>query len=231
MSQIQLNSPLFDGGIRSPHLFNGRLLSAEDLLAERAASLQHFECLGKAIGAGVVCGLEVSLNRSLSTRERPVVTIRSGSAINPLGRCFGLPELRDLVLVPASEDGAQGSDEFTDCLLTPSSLPLASTGAYLLVISAVQGKEGRASVTGLGQGGRDCNFRFDVEGVYFRLIELLEPAELMAVPENRRRNYIAWRCFGLTDPALHDFMVTPFTMPPPVYGRLDELRPNRLTPC
>jgi hypothetical protein len=231
MSQIELNSPLLEQGIRSPHLFNGRLLSAEDLLTERTATLRHLHCLGEAIGAGVVCGLEVSLNPSLSTRAHPVVTIRAGSAINPKGHCLCLPELRDLVLAPSAEAAAEVHDEFYQCDRTPASLPLTGTGAYLLVISPVVARQGRAPVSGLGQGGRECNFRFDVEGVRFRLLDLLDAAELAAVHVNHRRNHIAWRCLGLTDPTLVDFMKSPFTRPAPAYGRLDELRPNRLTPC
>ncbi len=59
-SQISLQQPILDGGIRSINFFNGRLLSARDLTREQSANREADRRLGQAIGEGIAYGLEVS---------------------------------------------------------------------------------------------------------------------------------------------------------------------------
>jgi hypothetical protein len=97
-----------------------------------------------------------------------------------------------------------------------------------LTVSPAQGREGRATVSGLQNSAAGCNTKYLVDGVQFRLIQLdFSPAELS--DSLRLRNLVAFRCFAIaeTQTALAD----PFGPPLQDYGLLDELRPDRLTDC
>ena len=80
-SQISLQQPILDGGIRSINFFNGRLLSARDLTREQTANREAERRLAQAIGEGVAYGLEVS-KFNASTQESHVVTVEPGLAIS-----------------------------------------------------------------------------------------------------------------------------------------------------
>ena len=84
---IRLESSILDLELRHINFFNGRLLSGEDLSAERDATHAHGRFLGQAIGAGVVNGLEVSSVQSDSAADVQV-EIKAGLAVNKNGQAL-----------------------------------------------------------------------------------------------------------------------------------------------
>jgi hypothetical protein len=107
---------------------------------------------------------------------------------------------------------------------------VAGAGLYLLTIGAVEGREGRAPVSGLGNADASCNTRYLVPGVRFRLIPIdLPPGDLNA--PNRLRNRVAYRCLVGDPPAEERFWANPFGPPVADYGLIDGLRPGRLQRC
>jgi hypothetical protein len=230
MSPIDLQTLVFDGGIRSVNFFNGRLLSGEDLSQEKAANREARGQLGRALGDGIAYGLEVSETAGVSTRQTPVVTVEPGLAVNRRGQTLGLTSRVDVSLVrpPAAGATAVVPSIFGDCQPLQSGVYVAGTGVYLLVLSPAAGGQGRAPVSGLGNATASCNVRDLIEGVQFRLIPLELPlAEL--TDQERLRNRVAYRCFGVTEAQV--FLRNPFAPPIGGYGLLDTLRPDTLTDC
>jgi hypothetical protein len=231
MSPVQLESPVLAGGIRSLNYFNGRLLSAEDLTREQAALYEQRRRIGVALGEGIVGGLEVAEAQGVSTVGQPVVTVRSGLAVNRNGHVVTLPTNVDVALaVPPTEGTATARTAFAPCEPLETGVYVAGTGVFLLVVRPAEGAEGRAPVSGLGNEGAACNVRYTVEGAAFRLIRLpMDPAELR--DDSRLRSRVAYRCFGLDDPLRRALARNPFGPPATRYGLLDALRPNQLTDC
>ena len=58
MSMTTLLSPILNGGIQNINFVNGRVSTAEDMTAERKASLQRQRLMGTCVGDGVAYGLE-----------------------------------------------------------------------------------------------------------------------------------------------------------------------------
>ena len=113
-SQISLQQPILDGGIRSINFFNGRLLSARDLTREQSANREAERRLGQAIGEGIVYGLEVS-SAGASTQESPVVTVEAGLAINRIGQTLMLTAKTDVALVRRATPGPGSTEPFGEC--------------------------------------------------------------------------------------------------------------------
>jgi hypothetical protein len=230
MSPIDLQTPFFDGGIRSVYFFNGRLLSGEDLSQEKEANREGQRRLGRALGDGIAFGLEVSETVGVSTRQAPVVSVEAGLAVNRQGHTLGLTNRVDVSLVRPTGTGATTpvASIFKDCQPLQPGVYVAGTGVYVLVLSPAAGGEGRAPVSGLGNVTATCNTRDLVEGVQFRLIPLDLP--LAEVNEQERlRNRVAYQCFGVAEAQV--FLRNPFGPPLERYGLLDALRPNTLTDC
>ena len=97
-SQIDLQQPVVDSGIRSINFFNGRLLSAADLTREQSAYREADRRLGAAIGEGVAYGLEVSKAANFQ-KDKPAVSIEGGLAINRRGQTLKLIARTDVALV------------------------------------------------------------------------------------------------------------------------------------
>lgn len=243
---LELLDPMLRGGIRNTHFFNGRLLTAEDLRAEQQANRAQHQQLGRAIGAGVVEGLDVRL---VSNGAKPVVRVSQGLAITRKGAVLALAEDVDVALVRTPKLSGLGSDTglFDICrpeATTPSAA--IAEGVYLLVIGPASGFAERAPVVGFHGNGiaSDCDHRFAVEGVTFRLvgvdlaqIDFVSAAQRaglvallsQAAPAGRARlrNELAHLCFGADQAA--GFAADPFRLPsgrsPLVsYGLVDWLR-------
>src|SRR5262245_46813989 len=236
MSRIRLLEPILGQGVRSVNFFNGRLLSGEDLTQERTANRDYDQRLGQAIGEGVAYGLEVFETTGVSTPAAPVVTIERGLAVNGLGQTLRVPARIDVALIRPEENGAAPDDVFHVCEPVHSGGVTAGDGVYLLVLSPVSAKEGRAPVSGLGTGVADCNSKYLVDGVCFDLVKLNLVDE--EVDEARLRNYLAYRCFGVIErqvppkvPVDIAFGKNPFGPVAAGYGLLDDQRPTLLTPC
>jgi hypothetical protein len=175
----QLCEPIVDNdrGIRDTNFFNGRLLAAEDLRAQQVAEQRHHGQLGRAIGAGVVRGLEVQP----AQKDPYSVGISAGLAINGNGQTLELPTPIDLAIAVApSAPGPAG--QFVECT---TFRPLLATGmgAYALLMAPASGYLQNAPKSGLGANGAidGCGARYQVEGVTFRLVRF-DPATLPIWP-------------------------------------------------
>lgn len=227
-SQIDLQQPVIDGGIRSVNFFNGRMLTARDLTREQAANREVDRRLGQAAGEGVVYGLEVSRSTSTSNAA-PVVAVEKGLAVNRNGQTLWLRDRTEVALVRKASASVAGIT-FSECLPLQSGTYVAGAGVYLLTVAPAETREGRAVTNALDTGSAPCNTDAVVSAVQFRLIQINPPittAELL--DEDHLRNLIAYKCFGASDtkPLLSD----PFGAELQQYGLLDSLRPNPLTDC
>lgn len=226
MTPAELLKPILGGGTRSVNFFNGRMLSGEDMSREQEANREAHKQLGRAIGTGIAHGFEVA--RAASSGTNAVVTVQPGLAINRTGRVLRLATPIDLSLVrPASGGAVASGSPFGECTPFQSGVYVSGSGVYLLTVAPARAAEGRAPVSGL-QGTADCNTKYLVDGVQFRLLQLdLSASDLAATP--RLRNLVAYRCFGVAEP--DSLAGNPFGPTVSSYGLLDSLRPNRLTDC
>jgi hypothetical protein len=227
-SQIDLQQPVLDGGIRSINFFNGRLLSARDLTLEQSAYREADRRLGKAVGEGVAYGLEVS-PAAKSNKQSPAVSVAAGLAVNRRGQTLMLEARADIALVRTTTALAS-SKLFSECLPLQTSAYVSGAGVYLLTIAPAQTTEGRATTNGMNPAAATCNSDTIVNAVQFRLIQLDPPitsAELQ--DKDHLRNAIAYKCFGVDETAV--FLADPFRPEVKQWGLLDTLRPNQLTDC
>jgi hypothetical protein len=175
MDAAQLLEPVLTGGIRDTHFFNGRILTADDLRTMQSASRLHDAQLGRAVGAGVVYGLDVTLLSTDPVTGRVVLRVTSGLAFNQLGDAVALGASIDLQLVIGTEapvvEGA-----FTIC--APPAPQFINEGLYILTVMPATGLEGRAPMTELGvEGvGSKCASRYAVDGVKFGIVRVTLPA-------------------------------------------------------
>jgi hypothetical protein len=218
----RLQEPILDGGIRSTNYFNGRVLTAEDLRADQEANRQQRQRLGRVVGEGVYCGLEVTRVGSTT------VTVTPGEAMNREGRGLALSSLEPvtLELVPESQtaDGAAAvRGKFQACTQQVISAVNTGYGLYLLVAAPAGGYEGSAPSTGIPGDGRitGCGSRYAVDGIQFRLA-LYRTAESL-VEYEPMRNLAAHDFFGTTDPALADLFAARTE-----YGEMDQVRTRKI---
>jgi hypothetical protein len=231
MNTTQLLTPILDGGIRSINFFNGRLLSGEDLTQERLANRIVSWRLGQAIGEGIAFGLEVNETVGVSTPAVPVLSVASGLAVNRQGQTLALTDRIDLTLVPPASGPPATTGIFATCLPPQGGTVITGAGVYLLVVSPASASEGRAPVSGLGNGVAACNTRYTVEGVQFRLVQLPLTLELLQAG-SMLRNRVASLCLGVTDPQRITYFGDPLGPPAQTYGLLDQLRSSgALTSC
>jgi hypothetical protein len=228
-SQISLQQPILDGGIRSINFFNGRLLSARDLTREQSANREAERRLGQATGEGIAYGLEVSKSNA-STQESPVVTVEPGLAISRTGHTLMLATKTEIALVRRATPSTGSSEPFGECVPLQAGTYVAGAGVYLLTIAPAQGTEGRAITHSLENATAACNTDTTVTAVQFRLIQLDQQISASdMLDQNKLRNLIAYKCFGVDSTS--KFPVDPFTTNLEKYGLLDNLRPTWLTEC
>jgi len=173
-----LLNPILDQGIRHTNFFEGRLLTGEDLRNQQQANREHDKCLGRAIGSGIIEGLEVILDEAHdgSDGQPPIVTVKKGLAVNAKGEVIGLPE--DDIKLALSKVGKVTKIEqadFINCVGGKGSQHHPNSACvYMLVMSPTSGYKERAPKSGLGDGGvvKGCGNRYIQEGVQFRLVEL-----------------------------------------------------------
>jgi hypothetical protein len=177
MGRIELLQPFLEGGIRNTNFFNGRLLSAEDLRREQQANRERDAQLAKAIGAGVVSGLEVERapQSGGSGLTNAVVSVRAGLALNENGQSLSLPLDTEVALVRELETVNEEAGLFATCAPPQQTAVVSGAGVYLLVVTPASGYEQRAPASGLGNTGLTspgCGSKYAVEGVQFRLIDV-----------------------------------------------------------
>jgi hypothetical protein len=258
MGRIELLQPLLEGGIRNPNFFNGRLLSAEDLRQEQQANRERDMQLAKAVGAGVVYGLQVERvkQKEGGGLTNAVVEVREGLALNDNGQSLALPVNTEVALVRELETVSAEAGLFTSCEPTPKTAAVvAGAGVYLLVVTPASGYEQRAPTSGLGNVGLTspgCGSRYAVEGVQFKLVKV-NFNTLTGIPADTRtalnelmskkttanlsllRNLLAH--LFLASDEVDDFIADPFKTkfsltPNSKYGVLDTLRTQGdLTAC
>lgn len=231
MSTIeQLLKPIMGSGIRTVNFFNGRLLSSEDLLAEQESQRAGRRLLGQAAGEGIAYGLEVSEARTLSTLRSPVVTVEPGLAVSRAGQILKLTSRTNVALTKqssAAAAAAQTSDTFKDCQPLQPGAVIIGESVYLLTLAPAEGREGSAPASGFGNLPTTCSTRYTVEGVQFRLVELLTSERLGNL--RSLRNRVAYQCFGVEQ--TEGFQRNPFGPPLRGYGLLDAHRPDVVTDC
>jgi hypothetical protein len=164
----------------------------------------------------------------------PTLSVTAGLALNRRGETLLLADPVDLTLTQLpSANGTSGAaiTTFAVCEPPDGTVYVAGAGLYLLTLGSVEGRQGRAPVSGLG-GTIDasCNSRYLVPGVRFRLVPIdLRPDDLNA--PNRLRNRLAYRCLVDDPPVENAFWTNPLGPPVTDYGLIDSLRPVRLQNC
>ncbi len=229
MSTTQLLEASFLDGLRMPHYFNGRLLTAEDLRADQAATLARLAWLGKAAGHGVVEGLMAS------QAGNTAVQVTAGLGLNRAGQVVRLPGQVTLNLVPPSGTAAPGEDAglFANCTFEPAGngSGALATGAYLLVAMPVSRLEEKAPLKGLSGSTLPpgCAARWEADGVQFKAIRLSGfGTGGSGAGDKNRQNLLAHWCYG--SQALRRLPLDPFTFDD-LHGGLAQLAPTELTEC
>ena len=77
MSIKSLLEPIVENGIKNTNFFEGRLLTGRDLREQETADREHRRQLGRAIGAGIVEGLEVEIDK-----DADIDTIQAGQRVS-----------------------------------------------------------------------------------------------------------------------------------------------------
>jgi hypothetical protein len=219
----------FNGGLRAPHYFNGRLLSAEELQTDQRAVLTRQGWLGQASGYGVVDGLMVT------QLDATNIKITAGSGLNRQGE---LLHLSDNITLPLPLQGTlqpvNSTGSFTASTSQSTQSPANSTtgGAYLLTALPASHFEGLAPTqfTIIANGTNNAPYygnQWEVEGVQFKIIRLDDFDKVSGVNDTNRRNLLAHWCYG--SEVLPNIALDPFHFSDTA-GGLDHLDPADLTP-
>ena len=254
---VQLNQVLLTDNQPSVNFFNGRLLSSEDLNTEKDFNNEARRRLGRAIGEGILEGLEVSFDGTPSTDStKAIVQVQAGAAINRNGQYLNLPYATSVALVPTRDKQPTGAGLFGACEPLKSAPIATGNGVYILVLSPASGYLGQAQVSGLAiniASGTACGSRYKVGGVQFRLVQL----HISTLPDDvspdiqkligdstgksdlaslsMLRNLFAHLCFGTEDQASilkNPFQVFRNASKTLTYSVLDLLRTNgNITDC
>jgi hypothetical protein len=177
MSGVNLLSPVLEGGIQNVNFVNGRVLTAEDMTAERRASLQRQRLLGTCAGEGVSNGLEVTISSSSVPFGQQVAHVTAGLAVNRNGDILQLGTDTDVTLAAPAAPAPANSGLFTPC--QPPQTQLTNPGIYVLTILPASGYQGQVPVVQLNSTGvaASCSSQYATSGVQFRLLQLiLDPA-------------------------------------------------------
>ena len=215
---------LAENGLKDTNFFNGRLLTATDLVNAQAASRGRDQQLGMGIGAGVVQGLEVRLLNNGSDGKPPVLAVSKGLAFDRLGQAVALPQNVEVRLAKEKPVISQnnGQNTFQACVIAgQNGEPLPGKGAYVFTARQATGFTGQAPRRGFGQAAKveGCDRDLLREGVQFRLValdvntlsklpsatrtglaQLLQGADSTGLAglqaQSKLRNWLAHACFG-----------------------------------
>ncbi|HEY3836426.1 MAG TPA: hypothetical protein VGL72_07640 [Bryobacteraceae bacterium] len=227
-----LQTPILNS-LRSVNFFNGRLLTGEDLTTEQQVNRAARNTLGRAVGSGVVHGLEVSKSVKFNSVQSPALTVTKGLALNLRGAQLTLSADTDIALVRPLGTTNGAATVFQDCKPVQSGVYVAGAGVYLLTIGPANAPQGLAEVSGVSSAAAPCNSNYNADGVQFRLIQVdqvmgLSQAQL--TDANHLRNLVAYKCFGVD--AWNGIWTDPLAVPVDQFGLADTLRSNQtLTGC
>ena len=189
MSFKNLLEPVVESGIKNTNYFEGRLLSARDLNDQENANRSHRKQLGKALGHGVVEGLEVSIESIGAEGTQPVVRVQKGLAINLDGDMVEISQdYVDIQLSRARDEFTVEGAGFKNCRSLPSeTLVPSGAGLYILVMSPASAYTEFAPKSGLQKKGiaNNCGRRYLVEGAQFRLVKF-DPTLMPDISESTR---------------------------------------------
>lgn len=192
MSPIPLETPHLSQALATTNFFNGRLLTAADLRREQDVRHHGDRRLGRAMGRGVVRGLEVTDAGGSATE--PVVSVTDGLAITEHGVTLALPEKVRVSLAHTDDETSIPGHDFVDCAPPEAGTYVAGEGLYALLLAPAVAPRGRAPASGLGNAAADCGQDDRLAaGVRFRLLELHVPTSWLAAPDVLR-NRVADRC-------------------------------------
>ncbi|MEO8380057.1 MAG: hypothetical protein ABI779_10380 [Acidobacteriota bacterium] len=223
-----LFTPILNDRTRAPNFFNGRLLTGEAMTDEQRAQRVANELLAQAVGDGVAYGLEVSPAPLVNTIETPVVSVKSGVAINRRGEILLLAGDTQVRLVRPAEAIPEPDKIFRACVPVTTGTYIADAGVYVLTLSSVRAGNGLAQVSGLGDTPARCNVKYVVDAVELRLLEL--PVDDTTLGDVAHlRNLVAYQCFGGGD--WLDFATDPFGSRGAPTTLLDSIRDSALTDC
>ncbi len=221
MSNSQVVSTVFNGGLKSTHYFNGRLLSADALSDDQQAVQTRQFWLGKASGYGVIEGLLVSKTPN-DTRQ---MSITQGIGINRNGQVIHLPV--DITFAPINTSPpeqqvtapklSEDVGQFTPRIVLEQkalAIELTSPGVYMLTLAPISHYEGQVSMkaaangisSGIGSTTPGIGNRWEVEGVKVKIIRLddgslsnlYSTADLADFKVNDKtcQNMLAHWCYG-----------------------------------
>ena len=178
---VDLEQALLDGRLRYVNFFEGRILTGRDLRDEQTAARNGRTDLGRAIGAGVVHGMEVSDVTAAAPGAEPRVEVSAGLALNREGWAMRLDAARTVRLAVVGPEGPRASAGLFDaCDDQPATAsgPTAE-GFHLLTVAPASGYEEEAPSSGLGDDGvgAGCGRRYATLGLRFRLAPF-DPAAL-----------------------------------------------------
>lgn len=207
MNNSQFMRSIFNEDLKAPNYFNGRLLTAEDLQKDQQAILTRQSWLGKACGYGVVEGLMVTREDTTNLKVTP------GIGLNRQGRIMYLPKNEEqnnsgtnksgewvlpLVFTTTDNQPATDAGQFVNCgFSSTESVSYAPDGIYLLTVAPVSRPEGMAPIKAMAGNIAGCGTQWNVEGVKFKAIPLLQ----LSLPDERTnnekiRNQLAYWCYG-----------------------------------
>lgn len=222
-NRSDLLAPFLEQEFRDTNFFNGRLLTAQDLVNLQEASRRRDQQLGLALGPGVAQGFEVRLLSDGSDGNPPLLAVAKGLAFNRRGQAVALTRNVEVRLAKAQTPAADtGQSGFQACP-TPgqNGQPLSGQGAYIFAARPVSGFTGQAPRRGFGQAAKveGCDRDLVLEGAVFRLVpfdvntldrlpaatraalaQLLQQANGGGLAglrgQSKLRNWLAHACFG-----------------------------------
>lgn len=181
-----------DAQLRSVQFFNGRLLSAADLTREQESARERLRRLGRALGPGVLEGLELSWGGAANLQE---LTLSAGAAITPAGELITLAsEVRlDWAGVGAALKGPMVAGEGTFGPCDASEDPQPQSGhLFALVAAPTTTPHGRAPGAAVLRSAETCGVDHHRDAVALSLRFLPLPDELRGVDPKALRSMIAY---------------------------------------
>jgi hypothetical protein len=222
---IKLKQPIINGSLRATNFFNGRLVTGADMTREQTSRREAVWRAGKAVGDGIVYGLEVEKDKDAGVN--PIVGVKKGLAVNRCGQALYVAEDTSVDLLQRFGTVDKPSTIFGDCQPLQVGTYAAGFGFYLLVLSPVETNEGSAPTSGLNNTLATCNSNVILETAQFNLLPVDTFLKNEALPTDKLlRNYIAYRCFGRAKAS--DSFKNPLVFPLDSYGLIDEMRGSSL---